>query len=721
MATTFNWLLCCPYIEFLTSEGDDGLLDAFVSWLKRDIDTIPTEAYGGYPNTHTPVFSEMGRMDINSRQAQGFNSSGTGGNLRTRNLPTNHPLSQMSPIHSHGIQPAPSGAQGSGGHHVARISPASNPTTYDRSPRADNNHSQASALGARHRDLSSGRSNPQPRNTKSKATAINPTSSNVTARNTNIQRLTAVPGNQNPTTAFLNATSQPSATHKLPGLANNQSQPTATSSRNNPESGRRSSANATAYERKRRRLEINNSNEDDELDRELDNADGSLNDDMGIVPCIGQQTYSGYTANGVSRAAMNSTVVNASRNPPVRRHRQNNPPQGAASAPLPSFENIPDVGFVNSLSQPKGTQTKLPRTSTSESIQLPRDSPSHIYEIVVERRPFQKQVNGPKIPEQVESFIPIPGAHTATAPMAFLRILTSDRTSYLQGDKFKIFACNRCHKVYMCRIRKFGARVGRKDEVEVEQKAEELLEEEKYDEESMKYKRQHFETLRKGKDEDDSVRRRVALNQLHEDHNVFFPNFQVGDPRIFAAPAAAIATSATSAGSSPGSNRANAVNLKDNEDDDDYDDDYDDDSDDDMVLPTRTSNYRPRRAAHATTRAASTAAPPPRRPVNRSGGNGSSRNAAIVNPVTNDTINVGTWRNAIAASPNAVVAGFDVRGRMFYRIIRQDATGNPVSAPTATSTRFEDIIFRGPYQNMNAATVRVAVDRHLRLQAFQRP
>jgi hypothetical protein len=94
----------------------------------------------------------------------------------------------------------------------------------------------------------------------------------------------------------------------------------------------------------------------------------------------------------------------------------------------------------------------------------------------------------------------------------------------------------------------------------------------------------------------------------------------------------------------------------------------------------------------------------------------------MANPIVNDRITVGTWANATAAAtPNAVVAGFDVRGRMFYRIVNEDMHGNPVAAPTATATRFEDVVFRGPYQNMTAAQVRTAVDQHLRLNPFARP
>jgi hypothetical protein len=97
------------------------------------------------------------------------------------------------------------------------------------------------------------------------------------------------------------------------------------------------------------------------------------------------------------------------------------------------------------------------------------------------------------------------------------------------------------------------------------------------------------------------------------------------------------------------------------------------------------------------------------------------RNSSILNPVTNDRIIVGEWANATAATPNAVVAGFDTRGRIFYRVINEDINGNTVAAPTATATRFEDINFRAAYQNMTAGQVRTAIDQHLRLAPFLRP
>lgn len=75
----------------------------------------------------------------------------------------------------------------------------------------------------------------------------------------------------------------------------------------------------------------------------------------------------------------------------------------------------------------------------------------------------------------------------------------------------------------------------------------------------------------------------------------------------------------------------------------------------------------------------------------------------MANPVTNKRITMSTWANATATTANAVVAGFDARGRMFYCIVNEDIHGNPVAAPTTTATRFEDVVFRAPYQNMIAS------------------
>ncbi len=137
--------------------------------------------------------------------------------------------------------------------------------------------------------------------------------------------------------------------------------------------------------------------------------------------------------------------------------------------------------------------------------------------------------------------------------------------------------------------------------------------------------------------------------------------------------------------------------------------------------PTATGGPPPgtvgRPAGRARARAGARAAA---RTANRSSGS-SVRNASITNPITNDRIIVGEWAHATAATPNAVVAGFDIRGRLFYRITNEDLNGGTVPAPIATATSFQDVNFRLPYQGMSANQVRIAVDQHLRLPAFSRP
>ena len=151
---------------------------------------------------------------------------------------------------------------------------------------------------------------------------------------------------------------------------------------------------------------------------------------------------------------------------------------------------------------------------------------------------------------------------------------------------------------------------------------------------------------------------RARWSDCHRD--VFFPNLPEGHAGVFAAPAAGGSSHAT----------ANAASG----------------------VPAVRRPVPSRRV--------------PARPNNRSGG---------------ERIIVGTWANAMSATANAVVAGFDARGRLFYRIVNEDALGNRTAAPTATATRFEYINFRAAYQNMTADQVRTAVDQHLRLNAFQRP
>jgi hypothetical protein len=117
-----------------------------------------------------------------------------------------------------------------------------------------------------------------------------------------------------------------------------------------------------------------------------------------------------------------------------------------------------------------------------------------------------------------------------------------------------------------------------------------------------------------------------------------------------------------------------------------------------------------------------TSTPRVARPSNRSGGS-SMRMTAIANPITNERIIVGDWNppNATAGPRNAVVAGFDARGRIFYRITNADRWRAVVAAPTATAVRFEHIDFRYPYAGLDAAAVRLLVDRHLRMPSGSRP
>jgi hypothetical protein len=173
--------------------------------------------------------------------------------------------------------------------------------------------------------------------------------------------------------------------------------------------------------------------------------------------------------------------------------------------------------------------------------------------------------------------------------------------------------------------------------------------------------------------------------------------------------------------------------------DDDEEEEDDEDEDEDEEEPPATPTPRqPRRhrlpagssaaatAASNVVAAAATAAATPhasRRPrpaANRSGGS-SRRNVSVANPITGERITVGEWAGAGGARRNAVVAGFDARGRIFYRITNEDRFGAPMHAPTATATRFEDVFFRAPYRGMDAAAVRAAVDAHLRLPPHQRP
>jgi hypothetical protein len=82
---------------------------------------------------------------------------------------------------------------------------------------------------------------------------------------------------------------------------------------------------------------------------------------------------------------------------------------------------------------------------------------------------------------------------------------------------------------------------------------------------------------------------------------------------------------------------------------------------------------------------------------------------------------VGTWRRSQAQPRNAVIARFDRRGRLNYRIVARGVQGQAVAALMATSTSLPDINLRPPYAGLSADALRVMIDQHLRLPRNQRP
>ena len=139
--------------------------------------------------------------------------------------------------------------------------------------------------------------------------------------------------------------------------------------------------------------------------------------------------------------------------------------------------------------------------------------------------------------------------------------------------------------------------------------------------------------------------------------------------------------------------------------------------------------------------------PPPRRqtappPTPRSGGGGGSgtpplptmgsrsagspgmRMAPVENPVLGDEVVVGTWAHAPlggGAIPNAVVAVFDRRGRLNFRIVARTIGGNAVPAPNGTSVALSSINLRWPYAGWDPTRLRAMIDQHIRLPRNQRP
>jgi hypothetical protein len=77
---------------------------------------------------------------------------------------------------------------------------------------------------------------------------------------------------------------------------------------------------------------------------------------------------------------------------------------------------------------------------------------------------------------------------------------------------------------------------------------------------------------------------------------------------------------------------------------------------------------------------------------------------------------VGTWRRSTTTPRNAVVARFDGRGRLNFRIIARSYNGMPVPGPSATATAASDIAFRGQYARMSYIEVRARLIQQLSRQ-----
>ena len=115
--------------------------------------------------------------------------------------------------------------------------------------------------------------------------------------------------------------------------------------------------------------------------------------------------------------------------------------------------------------------------------------------------------------------------------------------------------------------------------------------------------------------------------------------------------------------------------------------------------------------------------PPSSGRTSRSTGPTRMRASPIAEPVLGDEIVVGTWAHSPAggAGPNAVVAVFDRRGRLNYRVVARTTAGVPVPAPTGTSTSLPRINLRWPYAGLDPIRLRALIDQHLRLPRDQRP
>jgi len=221
--------------------------------------------------------------------------------------------------------------------------------------------------------------------------------------------------------------------------------------------------------------------------------------------------------------------------------------------------------------------------------------------------------------------------------------------------------------------------------------------------------------------------RAVATWGLHR--QTFFADLEVGSPNVFTATRATvragpapIPVSASStrgqasnpkkrkgqasvfatASATPGSSQANPVNL-------------DDDEEDEEVLDRGDDKGQSLTVGGAGGTAGGTGGIPTRsrRAAKRSSGR-SARAVPVVNADPTLEIVVGEWRGSTGTPRNAVIARFDGRGRLNFRIVaRGYGTNQSVPGPTATATATGSIDFMGPYAGMTYEDIRACLTQQL--------
>ncbi|HEV2644799.1 MAG TPA: hypothetical protein VGU46_00390 [Acidobacteriaceae bacterium] len=123
-------------------------------------------------------------------------------------------------------------------------------------------------------------------------------------------------------------------------------------------------------------------------------------------------------------------------------------------------------------------------------------------------------------------------------------------------------------------------------------------------------------------------------------------------------------------------------------------------------------------AAAAAAAATPTSSAPATPSSNRSAG-GTYRNARVDMIAPGASVIVGTWRHSPnPATPNAVTAAFDRRGRLNYRVTNRDLNGDLAPAATATATSAPHINFVAPYAGLSANEIRDMLDRQLNLRGL---